>query len=265
MGMEIAAGRNFSADLATDSSESVIINQTAARKLGWEKPLGKTFIFRPPPGSEGETIIMTVIGVVKDFHMASLRQKIEPQIIFYDLSSVRNISIRIASDDIMHTVALLRKKWKEIDPQRPFDYFFLDEVFDSQYRAEERAGNLTLYFSLLAIFIGCLGLFGLAAFMAEKRTKEIGIRKVLGASAPGIVMLLSREFLKWVLLANIIAWPIAWYGMNNWLQNFAYRINIGLWTFVLAGLLALVIALLTVSFQTIKATIANPVEALRYE
>jgi putative ABC transport system permease protein len=180
MGMEIAAGRNFSADLATDSSESVIINQTAAGKLGWKEPLGKTFIFKPSPGEEGETTIMTVIGVVKDFHMASLRQKIEPQIIFYDLSSVRNISIRIASDDIMHTVGLLRKKWKEIDPQRPFDYFFLDEVFDSQYRAEERAGNLTLYFSLLAIFIGCLGLFGLAAFMAEKRTKNEPKKSVSG-------------------------------------------------------------------------------------
>lgn len=265
MVMEMAAGRNFSDKFTTDTSESVIINETAARKFGWENPISKAFIFRPLPGSEGETNIMNVIGVVKDFHIASLRQQIEPLIMFYDLTNPRVISLRIAPDNITRTIDLLKNKWKEIDPQRPFDYIFLDETFDSQYRAEESVKNITLYFSLLAIFIGCLGLFGMSAFTAEQRTKEIGIRKVLGASVVGIVRLLSKEFLLLVGIANLIAWPIAYYSMNQWLKNFAYRVGIGWTTFALAGILALLIALITVSFQALKAAIANPVDAIKYE
>jgi putative ABC transport system permease protein len=147
----------------------------------------------------------------------------------------------------------------------PFDYTFLDEAFDRKYKAEEKLGKIFSYFTLLAIFIACLGLFGLAFFTAEQRTKEIGIRKALGASITGIIMLLSKEFTKWVLLANIIAWPIAYVAMNRWLQNFAYRINMGLGTFIIAALLALIIALLTVGYQAIKTARANPVESLRYE
>jgi len=265
MGMELAAGRNFSADLATDTSESVIINETAVEKFGWDEPIGKTFIFRPTPGTEGETTIMNVIGVVKDFHMTSLRRKIDPLLIFYSLDGLSSFVIRISPENIMSSMELLEKKWKEIDSERSFDYYFLDESFDSQYGAEERLGNITLYFNLLAIFIGCLGLFGLAAFTAEERTKEIGIRKVLGASMVSIIGLLNKEFIKLVVIANIIAWPFAWYGLRLWLQNFAYRINLGWSTFFLAGVLALVVALITVTYQSIKAATANPVDSLRYE
>lgn len=265
MGMEIAAGRNFSEDFATDPDESVVINETAAKKFGWEKPIGKKFVFRTGEGSDRETIKMSVIGVVKDFHMRSLREKIEPLIIFYDYSSLRSFSIRIASDNIVRTMDLLEKKWKEFEPSRPFNYLFLDDAFDSQYRSEERLRNITLYFSLLAIFIGCLGLFGMASFTAEQRTKEIGIRKVLGASVSGIVSLLAREFLLLVAIANLIAWPVAYYGMNRWLENFAYRTNVGWETPVLAGILALAIALITVSYQAIRAALTDPVDALRYE
>jgi putative ABC transport system permease protein len=265
MGMEIAEGRNFSADLATDPTESAIINQTAARKFGWDSPIGKTFRLFSPPGGEGETQILTVIGVLKDFHLQSLHRKIEPQIIFYDLSGVNNISVRIAPENITHTMGLLKQEWKKIYPQRPFDYFFMDESFDSQYRAEERFGIITLYFSLLAILIGCLGLFGMSSYSAERRTREIGIRKVLGASVAGITFLLSREFTKWVLVANVIAWPLAYYAMSRWLENFAYRANINITAFALAGAGALAIAIATVSYQAIKTALINPVETIRYE
>jgi putative ABC transport system permease protein len=162
-------------------------------------------------------------------------------------------------------MSLLKEKWKELFPRRSFDYFFLDDFFDSQYRAEEKLGYSVLCFSLLAIFIGCLGLFGLASFTAEQRTKEIGIRKVLGASVSRIVGHLSKEFMLLVVMANIIAWPVAWFAMSKWLQNFTYRIDMGWWIFILSGALALFIALLTVSYQAIKAAHANPVDALRYE
>jgi putative ABC transport system permease protein len=162
-------------------------------------------------------------------------------------------------------MSLLKEKWKELFPRRSFDYFFLDDFFASQYRAEEKLGYSVLCFSLLAIFIGCLGLFGLASFTSEQRTKEVGIRKVLGASVSSIVRHLSKEFMLLVVIANIIAWPIAYFAMNRWLENFAYRIEIGWPVFVLSGAVALVISILTVSYQAIKAAVANPVEALRYE
>ena len=265
MGMEMAAGRNFSAHLASDSSESAIINQTAARRFGWDNPIGKTFRLPRLPGDEEEPSIVTVIGVVKDFHVTSLHQKIEPLIIFYDVSSVTNISVRIAPENITHTMDLLKREWNKINPQRPFDYFFMDESFDSQYRAEERLGTITLYFSLLAIFIGCLGLFGMSSYTVEQRTREIGVRKVLGATIAGIVLLLSKEFARWVAVANIIAWPAAYLLADRWLEDFAYRIGISWTTFVLAGFLALSIALIAVSFQAVKAALANPVDTLRYE
>lgn len=265
MGMEIVAGRNFSDELATDQDESVIINETAAKKFGWDDPLGKKFIFRTGEAGARETIYMSVIGVVKDFHMHSLREKIEPLIIFYDYSSLRSFSIRIASDNITHTMDLLKNKWKKLDPNRPFVYLFLDDSFDSLYRTEERLQNITFYFGLLAIFIGCLGLFGMASFTAEQRTKEIGIRKVLGASVVGIVRLLARESMLLVAIANLIAWPVAYYALNRWLENFAYRTHVGWEIFVLAGILALAIALITVSYQAISAALANPVDSLRYE
>jgi putative ABC transport system permease protein len=265
MNMDMAQGRNFSADFSTDSTQSAIINQAAAIKFGWDNPIGKTFRLPNLPGDEGDEQIATVIGVVKDFHIASLHQKIEPQLIFYDLSSINHISVRLAPENITHTVGLLEEEWKKISPDRPFDFYFLDQSFDSQYRAEERLGKISLYFSLLGILIACLGLLGLSSYTTERRTKEIGVRKVLGATETGIVMLLSREIVRWVLLANIIAWPVAYWLADRWLGGFAYRINLGWTTFVLAGLVALSIAVITVSFQAVKAALANPVESLRYE
>jgi putative ABC transport system permease protein len=203
--------------------------------------------------------------VVKDFHLTSLHRRIEPLVITYNPSRIRYLSVRIAPENIPQTLSLLKRKWEELDPQRPFDYFFLDASFDSQYRAEERVGILSLYFSLLAVFIGCLGLFGLASYMAERRTKEIGIRKVLGASAARIVRLLSIEFFWLVLIAIVLAWPTAYLGLSLWLRDFPYRIGVNFLVMSAAGLLALVIALLTVSFQAVKAALADPVEALRYE
>jgi putative ABC transport system permease protein len=265
MNIEVISGRNFSTELSTDPSESLLINETVARQFGWTDPLGKTFTFYPTPGSVEEVVIKKVVGVVKDFHSTSLHRRIEPLVITYNPSRIRYLSVRIAPDNIPQTLSLLKRKWEELDPQRPFDYFFLDASFDSQYRAEERVGTLSLYFSLLAIFIGCLGLFGLASYMAERRTKEIGIRKVLGASAARIVRLMSIEFLWLVLIAIVLAWPTAYFGLSLWLRDFPYRIGVNLLVMSAAGLLALVIALLTVSFQAIKAALANPVQALRYE
>jgi putative ABC transport system permease protein len=178
---------------------------------------------------------------------------------------VRYACIRIKAGNIPETIKFLENSWKKLVPDFPFVYGFLDDRIDGLYTAEQRMGTVFNCFTLLAIFIACLGLFGLASFMAEQRTKEIGIRKVLGAPVFGIVFMLSREFTKWVLVANIIAWPLAYFAMNRWLQNFAYRINIGISTFLLAAALVFIIALFTVSFQAFKAALLNPVEALRYE
>ncbi|MGD9345770.1 MAG: ABC transporter permease [Candidatus Aminicenantes bacterium] len=265
MKIEIVAGRNFSEDLITDQDESVLINETAAKKIGWENAVGKRFVFRPPPGREGETTYISVIGVVKDFHLQSLRKRIEPLILFYDYTSLFSVSIRLAPENIMGTMDLLKEKWGELDPNRPFHFYFLDDSYDSQYRSEERLKNITFYFSFLAIFIGCLGLFGMASFTAEQRTKEIGIRKVLGASVAGIVRLLAKEFLLLVVIANLIAWPVSYWAMSRWLQSFAYRTGIEPLIFVLSAVLALAVAFLTVSYQAIRAALSNPVDALRYE
>jgi putative ABC transport system permease protein len=258
--MEVIAGRNFSPEFVADNKKSALINEAAAREFGWDDPIGKTVT-----ELTGNGITKTVIGVVKDFHVESLRKKIGPLYIENEPSAFGCISIRIRPRNVSGTMEFLRKKWKEFDSSGTFDYAFLDESFDSQYRAEERLSTIFSYFTLFAIFIACLGLFGLASFTAEQRTKEIGIRKVLGASVYDIVILLSKEFTKWVLLANIIAWPVAYYAMNKWLQDFAYRINTGIWIFIIAGALAVTVALLTVSYQAIKSALSNPVETLRYE
>jgi putative ABC transport system permease protein len=259
MGIQIVDGRNFSHEIISDQSESILINEAAARRYDWKNPVGKTIHLLMNDTNK------TVIGVVRDYHLRSLHHEIMPLYIDNDPSNFLYISTKIKPDDVSKTLRDLRKKWAEIAPDQPFDYFFLDESFDLQYRADEKLGLIFSNFTLLAILVACLGLFGLASFTAEQRTKEIGIRKALGATVSSIVILLIKEFTKWVLLANIIAWPIAYVAMNHWLQNFAYRIDIDLGTFILAGVLTLVIALLTVGYQAIKAARANPVEALRYE
>lgn len=262
LGIEIAAGRNFAQEFRTDESTSVLINQTAAKRIGWsdENAVGKTI-----RELDGRRIKKTIIGVVRDFHITSLHQEIESIILENTPSRFGFFSIRLDAENISQTMGFLEKTWNRLFPSTSFDYFFLDDSFDSQYRAEERLTSLFSYFTLFAILIACLGLFGLTSFTVEQKTKEVGIRKVMGATISGICLLFSREFLKWILLANILAWPIAYYAMNQWLQGFAYRTNLGIGIFALSTGLALLIAIVTVSFQSIKAALANPVDSLRYE
>jgi len=255
-GIELVAGRNFSKRFPSDVDHAYILNESAVKEIGWESPVGKELeIMNKGP----------VIGVVKDFHFRPLHQKIEPAALYIYPKSFQYISVRISPYDVSRSLDFLKAKWQALVPGQTFQYSFLDEDFDNLYKAEMRLGKIFTVVTFLAIFIACLGLFGLAAFEAVQRTKEIGIRKVLGASVSGIVLLLSKEFTKWVLLANIIAWPVAYYAMNRWLQNFAYRINIGPWMLILSAAVAFIVALLTVSYQAVKVSLANPVDTLRYE
>ena len=256
-GMEIAEGRSFSKEFPTDATEAIMVNEEAAKVMGMESPIGKRL-------SIGDNNFK-IIGVVKNYHFRSLQQEIEPLILLYFPQRCRVLFARLKSDNIPQTIGYIENLWKKFAPGLPFNYRFLDEALDRLYRSEQRIGTLFRYFSILAILISCLGLLGLASFMAEQRTKEIGIRKVLGATASNIVALLSKEFFKWVIVANFIAWPIAYFALNKWLQSYAYKINVALWSFILSGALALVIALATVSYQSIKAALANPVDSLRYE
>lgn len=256
-GMEMVQGRSYSKDFVTDTSEAIIVNETAVKVMGMKSPLGKRLGIKD--------YYPKIIGVVKDFHFRSLHSPIEPLILIFAPSYCQVMCIKINSQILPRTIGNIQNLWQKFVPDYPFEYRLLDESLNNLYWSERRIGKIINFFTFLAIFIACLGLFGLVSFIAEQRTKEIGIRKVLGASIPGIVSLLSKEFLKWILVANFIAWPVAYLVMNNWLQNFVYRINIGIWTFVLAGLLTLLIAVLTVSYQAVKAAIANPVESLRYE
>ncbi len=264
LNLEMVAGRYFSKEIATDATSAVVINEAAVKKLGLSDPIGKRFYKEFGGAKKGEFV--TIIGVVKDFHFHSLHHEIHPMVI-RPLTGTRGnyTSIKIHPENIKGTLSTIEKTWKKFSGGQPFEYSFLDDDFNSLYKKEQKTGQIFAMFSVLAILIACLGLFGLASFTAEQRTKEIGIRKVLGASASSIMFLLCKEFIKWILLANIIAWPIAYYAMNKWLQNFAYRISIGAEVFMLPTLLALVIALITISYQSLRASVANPVDSLRYE
>jgi putative ABC transport system permease protein len=260
-GIELAAGRVFSKDYPGDAAGAYMINEEAAEQLGWENPTGKLIAM---PAIEREAA--PVIGVLKDFHFRSMREKIGPIMLFIPPPAWFSFfSVRVRPQNISETLTFLEKKWAEFDPDHPFDYAFLDERINRLHQSEKRMGRLLGHVAILAIFIACLGLFGLAAFTAERRTKEIGIRKVLGASVGNIILLLSKDFAKLVLTGFIVSLPFSYYVMNRWLQNFAYHIDIGWWVFALSGGLALIIALLTVSYQAVRAAIANPVKALRYE
>ncbi|MCH8020984.1 ABC transporter permease [candidate division KSB1 bacterium] len=267
LGMQIVDGRNFSNEFTTDISAAYILNESAVKQIGFDNPVGKYFGRPTERNEQGEWDYEkgSVVGVIKDFHFRSFHEEIQPMVLFMIPEWFSYLSVRIRPENISTTIDFVEKKWHEFDPNRPFDYFFLDEIFDQMYRAEQRFGNTFVAFSVIAVVIACLGLFGLASFMAERRTKEIGIRKVLGASIINIVSQLSKDFTKWVIFANLIAWPVAFFVMNKWLQNFAYQVGMSLDTFLLAGVLALLIALLTVSFHAIKAAISNPVDALRHE
>jgi len=258
--VKLMDGRFFQKEMRKDSASAFIINESAAKAWGWDVPIGERLELVMDDGKKG-----VIIGIVQDFHFASLHEKVEPMVFHIWPQRYSCFAVKMRAGDIPESMAFLRTTWSRMLPHRPFEFFFLDEEFDRQYAKDERVGKIFGYAATLAIFVAGLGLFGLAAFMAEQRTKEIGVRKVLGASVAGIVGLLSKDFIKLVLIANVVAWPVAYFAMNRWLQNFAYRLDLGWWVFALAGGLALVIALLTVSTQAIKAALANPVEALRYE
>lgn len=261
LGMQLLAGRNFSKDFSTDSS-GVILNETAARVFGWgENAPGHSI---STSTNKGEKIVYHVLGIVKDFHFRSLHERISPLVMVL-APNQGMIIVKLKTTDIAGLLAVVKKQWAQLGAEEPPSYSFLDERFDNTYRSEQKIGLILGIFAGLTIFVACLGLFGLAKFTAEQRIKEIGIRKVLGASVAGVVSLLSRDFLKLVLVAFVIASPIAWYIMNKWLQDFAYRINITWWVFAIAGITAILITLITVSFQAIKAAMANPVKSLRTE
>lgn len=254
----LVEGRNFSRALSTDSTQAYLINEELRDLLGWESAVGKAF-------GNGDQADGYVIGVMKNFHMHSLRLKIEPLFIRLGNNWGSTLSARIRADDVPAAIAHAQSVWKKYSTKYPFEYSFLDDEFNRMYKAEEKLSASFGYFTGLAVFIACLGLFGLASFAAERRTKEIGIRKVLGASLSQLLLLLARDFMKPVLIANVLAWPVVWYAMQQWLQGFAYRTDLGWNVFLLTALASLMLALLTVSLKTIKAATANPVDALRYE
>jgi putative ABC transport system permease protein len=259
--VEVQQGREFSREFETDAEEAFILNETAASQFNWDSPLGKEVAWL----DDNATFQGRVIGVVADFHFQSLHQAIAPMAFQVLPTEFNYLLIKVASDNIASTLEFLEMKWAEFDPAHTFEFAFLNDNFDRLYRAEEKMQTLFSSFTVLAVLIACLGLLGLASYSAEQRTKEIGIRKALGASVIGIIGMLSQEFVKLVVLANVIAWPLAYFAMDNWLQNFPYRIDLGPATFVAAGVLACLIALLTVTYQATKAAVANPVESLRYE
>ncbi len=255
--MHMAEGRYYSTEYTTDKTDAIIVNEAAVQAMYMRAPIGKTMnLF-------GKS--QTIIGIVKNFNFETLHSKIEPIAMVLYPKQLRCLAIRLKSGNIPETINYVKNVLAKSYPNYVFEYHFLDQKIGELYKAEDQRAELFDTFSFISIFISCLGLFGLASFTAERKTKEIGIRKVLGASANGIVGLLAGEFVKLVLFANIIAWPIAYYFMNKWLQNFAYRINLSWWIFILSGGIALIIALVTVSFQAIKAATANPVESLKYE
>lgn len=257
--IELAKGRDFAKEMQTDEKEAVIVNEALVEYFGWDQPLGKQLEML------GE-LRPTIIGVVRNFHFRSLHHEIEPSVIVLHHGwSNSNILIKISETDITGTLAFLEESWKKVAPFTPFEPYFLDEEVQKQYLAEERWTNIVSYASILAVVIASLGLFGLIALAASQRIKEIGVRKVLGATTANIFVMLSRDFVKLVLVANLIAWPVVWFAMSRWLQNFAYRVDISWWIFLLAGGLVLASALLTVSWQAIRAAITNPVDSLRYE
>jgi putative ABC transport system permease protein len=256
--LKLLAGRYFSKDIATDTMQAMIINEKALSLFGYVTPqaaIGRKF---DQWGKKGR-----IIGVIKDFHFNGLQQEIKPLSICLGPSDCKLLSVKLSTTNIPATIAAIRSAWNDIHSTRDFDYFFLDEFFDQQYRSEERFGSLFLNFAALAILISCLGLLGLASYSTLQRTKEIGVRRVLGASVTGVVRLLSADFLKLVGIAFLISCPIAWFAMHRWLQDFAYRTSLTWWVFAGSGVVAVVIAFATIGYQAIRAAMASPVKSLR--
>jgi putative ABC transport system permease protein len=254
--MEIVKGRNFRKEIDKGRA-AFIINEFIARKLGWDDPVGRAF------HNQGRT--GTIVGVVKDFHNENMHIPIGEVTLVLAPDQGWLMSVKIESENIPRTLASIEKVWNEFSGGYPFSYEFMDDRYDQMYKSEIRLGKAFNYFAVLAVFLCCLGLFGLASFRVEQGTKEIAIRKVLGASVSELVRMLSWQFLKWVFIANLLAWPVAYYFMNAWLRSFIYRIDIGLAVFLTAGVTAAIIAFLTVIARTAKAALANPADSLRYE
>jgi len=255
--IDIIEGRNFSRQYSSGSTASLIVNEEAVRQMEMEDPIGKRLLIW---GEEG-----IIVGVVKNYNFDNVRNGISPLILKLSPEQTRFIFIRLKPGKISETIEFIKNKWQAFFPGYPFKFSFFDDKLDDLYRKELNVGKIISVFTCIAILISCLGLFGLASFTTEQRTKEISVRKVIGASESNIIQLLSKDFLKWVFVANIMAWPLGFWIMSKWLQNYAYRIPIGVWIFLLSGLGAMVIALITISFQTIRAANTNPVETLRYE
>jgi putative ABC transport system permease protein len=263
MGMDIVKGRGFSKEYGTDTS-AMVINESLARLLGMKDPIGQKLYTSFQDAAGNKLISYTIIGVVKDFHFESMRQNIGP--LCFRLGKPDWVTaFKVNTTNISQLVKNIERIWKSYAPSMPFSYQFLDESFDNMYRVEERTGKLGLTLAIMAIMIACLGLFGLATYMAEQRIKEIGVRKVLGASVPNLVTLLSKDFVKLVIIASVLAIPLSWWAMHKWLQAFAYRITIDWWVYLVGCLLAMLIAIMTVSSQAIKAALSNPVKNLRTE
>jgi putative ABC transport system permease protein len=260
-GITLNSGRFFEKD-RTDNGFEMVLNETAQKNLRIEDPVGKILVNSLFPDNR-----YPILGVVEDFHFQSLRQQIQPMVFasFAQGETGRYISARIRPENVKETLSYIETAWYKFAKGQAFEYEFFDDHFKRIYLAEERTEVIFLIFSVLAIAIACLGLFGLSAFMTERRIKEVGVRKVLGSSTGSIVLLLIGQFLKWVLIANLIAWPIAWYVMNAWLENFVYKININWWIFPLAGCIVILLSMATVIYQSMKAAFTNPVNVLRYE
>ena len=259
-GIRMVAGRGFSRNFQTDTTQAMLINESAARMFGYRDPaqaVGRRF---SQFGRDGR-----IIGVMKDFHFRSLQQQIQPLTLRIEPQACYLVAVKVATGHLPATMAAIATTWKRVVPYRPFLYYFLDEYFDKQYRADERFGRLFLYFTILAISISCLGLLGLSAYSTVQRTKEVAVRKVMGASVTGIVQLLSRDFLKLVVLSFLVSTPLAWWIMQRWLMDFAYRIRIGWVDFAVPGVLAVMIAVITISGNALRAALANPADVLRNE
>jgi putative ABC transport system permease protein len=254
----ITAGRNFSKEYPADRKGAILINETAAKACRWEDPIGKTLTYW---GNRTGVIV----GIMKDFHFHPIHRPIEPFCIYYEPLYFDYLSIKIHGSDVSKTIAYIERIMKNFSPNHPFEYQFFDEIFARTYQTEQKTGRQFSAITILSILIACMGLFGLALFTTQQRIKEIGIRKVMGASVKHIMFLFSKEFLKWIVVANLVAWPVAYLVMNRWLQNFAFRVHIGWVLFLIAAGISFTIAMLTVSYQILKTATANPIDSLRYE
>ncbi|MFC0514989.1 ABC transporter permease [Mucilaginibacter angelicae] len=263
--VKLAKGRNFSSEMSTDRQEAIIVNQTLVNEMGWKDAVGRSV--RVGVDDKGNVLSRKIIGVVKDFNTYSLQHKVAPMMLYlpFTANDEDNMYIRIGKNNIPATLDYISKVYGRFDIENKIEFHFLDQNFAKQYQSEQKQGNILLIFTILAISIACLGLFGLVTFTAEQRVKEIGIRKVLGASVTSIVTLLSKDLMKLVVIATLIASPLAWYGMSKWLQSFAYRVDVNWWIFAVAGVLAVIIAFVTVSVQSIRAANANPAKSLKSE